>query len=65
MTVYVLVHNFVSHDMFVPDFAKFGNPRIVGVYTTRDKANGYVRKDADDSVHELELDAEPQWKARR
>lgn len=56
MKVYVVVHDFYSHDMFVPESAKAGSPEIVGVFTNRGEAQKHIRPDMDDTVHTFILD---------
>lgn len=48
--VYVVMHNFCSHDMFVPRWAKDGNPTLFGVYPTREEAQKHIRPGADDYI---------------
>jgi hypothetical protein len=57
MKVYVVIHNFVSHDMFVPQWAKEGNPVVFGVFSTKAKAQKHIRPTADDYIQVLTLDA--------
>jgi len=55
-TVYIVMHNFCSHDMFVPQWAKDGNPTFFGVYSTREEAEKHIRPNMDDYIIEREVD---------
>ena len=56
--VYIVIHNFYSHDMFVPQSAKQGNPTVFGVFSTRAKAQKHIRPGMDDSIIIRVLDHE-------
>lgn len=55
MRVYVVFHNFCSHDMFVPQSAKDGNPTLFGTYSTRQEAEEQIRDGMDDYIVEQEV----------
>lgn len=48
--VYLVFHNFRSHDMFVPQWAKDGNPTLFGTYSTKDEAEEQIRDGMDDYI---------------
>jgi predicted nucleotidyltransferase len=54
--VYIVIHNFRSHDMFVPEWAKIGEPKVFGTYATRKEAEKHIRKWADDEIQESTID---------
>jgi hypothetical protein len=54
--VFVVVHDYYSHDMFVTASAKAGSPEVVGVYSSRLEARKYIRPEADDFIVVLTLD---------
>jgi len=53
--VYLVFHDFYSHDMFVVASAKTGNPKLQGVYTTREEAERHIRPGMDDYIVEQEV----------
>lgn len=48
--VWVVIHNFKSHDMFVPQWAKEGNPKLIGIFSSRAEAKKHIRPGMDDSI---------------
>jgi hypothetical protein len=54
-TVFLVFHNFRSHDMFVPMNAKIGNPKLVGVFRTRTEAEKQIRDGMDDYILERQI----------
>lgn len=48
--VYVVYHDFYSHDMFVSTWATTPNPKKFGEYATRKEALTHIREDADDFI---------------
>jgi len=53
--VYVVYHDFYSHDMFVVESAKQGNPRKFGTYPTRAEAKKHIRPAMDDYIIRKEV----------
>lgn len=56
MKVYVVVHDFYSHDMFAPESAQQGNPEVFGVFSTRTEAQKHIRPNMDDFVQTFIVD---------
>ena len=52
----MVIHNWVSHDMFVVDSAKVGNPSVFGVFSSRKEAQKHIRPEADDYIQTFTLD---------
>lgn len=48
--VYVVYHDFYSHDMFVSAYAKQPNPKKFGTYATRAEAEKHIRPEMDDYI---------------
>lgn len=55
--VYVVIHDFYSHDMFVVESAKRGNPKVYGIYDTRAEAEKHIRPDMDDYIEERAIES--------
>lgn len=54
--VYVVIHEFYSHDMFIaPGSGEYEEPTIFGVYRKHAEAKKHLREDADDSIVKKEL----------
>jgi hypothetical protein len=51
---YLVFHNFRSHEMFVPQWAKDGSPELFGTYSTKEEAETHIRKGMDDYIVEQE-----------
>jgi hypothetical protein len=43
--------------MFVPEWAKRGNPQLFGTFATREEAEKYIRPNMDDYIVEQEVSA--------
>ena len=52
MKVFIVIHDFYSHDMFVVQSAKRGDPKVFGVFDTRAEASKHIRPEADDYIVE-------------
>lgn len=54
-TVYLVFHNFRSHDMFVPQWEKEGNPVLFDVFESREEAETHIRPGMDDYIVEKKI----------
>lgn len=62
--VFVVIHDFYSHDMFVVESAKQGHPEVFGIYGTSAEAEKHIRPWADDSIEERTVETKAKRRSK-